>query len=92
MKKSLDTVESLSSLGGNLVAAECNLASLASIQKFAKELPSLIADKKIDVLCLNAGLSRNTAATDCARTEDGFELTGKQAISWHAGLHSDNDN
>ena len=77
MKKSLDAVESLSSFGGNLLAAECDLASLSSIQKFAKELPSIIGDKKIDVLCLNAGLSRDTGATECIRTEDGFELTGQ---------------
>lgn len=77
MKKSLATVESLSSLGGNLIAAECNLASLRSVQKFAKELPSLIGDKKVDVLGLNAGLIRDTNAQDCARTEDGFELTSE---------------
>ncbi|KAL7557261.1 hypothetical protein ACA910_001792 [Epithemia clementina (nom. ined.)] len=66
----------------NLIPAECNLASMASIQTFADQLPTLLSgggsssdNKKINVLCLNAGISRNTAATDVARTEDGFELT-----------------
>lgn len=75
MKKSLDTVDSLSSLGGNLIAAECDLASIQSIKSFAKDLPSLLGGKKIDVLGLNAGLARDTSAKDCARTADGFELT-----------------
>lgn len=71
-----------------LVPAECNLASLASIKNFASDfLPSRIGGRGdgregiedssplIDALCLNAGLSRNTAATDCLRTDDGFEVT-----------------
>lgn len=60
-----------------LIPAECDLASQASIQNFAKSVvPNLLTNaKKIDALCLNAGLCRNTAATDCERTQDGFELT-----------------
>lgn len=67
-------VSALSEYGGSLIPAECDLASLASIQRFSDRLPSLI-DSKIDSLCLNAGLCRNTAASDVARTVDGFELT-----------------
>lgn len=77
LSKSEKAVEELKSTvsGGNLIAAECDLASLASIQQFAKNLPGLIGDKKIDILCLNAGLSRDTSSTECLRTKDGFELT-----------------
>jgi hypothetical protein len=60
---------------GKLIPAECDLADMISIQKFAHELST--TDTTIDTLCLNAGIARNTAATDCARTKDGFELTGK---------------
>ena len=62
-----------------LIPAECNLASLASIQHFAQDFPTLLQTEapKIDALCLNAGIARNTAATDVARTQDGFELTGR---------------
>lgn len=64
--------------GGNLVPAECDLAHLKSIDTFVSKLPGLLGNGgKIDALCLNAGLSRNTAAKDCARTADGFELTGE---------------
>ena len=78
MSKSLDTIRRVGTTAGTLVAAECNLASLSSIQSFAKELPSLLASsnsKHIDVLALNAGISRNINAVDVARTQDGFELT-----------------
>jgi len=54
-----------------LIPAACDLASLQSIQSFARNLPV----DRIDTLCLNAGISRNTEAKDCARTKDGFELT-----------------
>lgn len=66
-----------------LIPAECDLASMQSIRSFADHLPILLetglsrSSSSIDTLCLNAGLARNTAATDCARTLDGFELTGK---------------
>lgn len=63
---------------GALVPAECNLASLKSIDSFVRQLPGLLGNgAKFDAVCLNAGLSRNTAAKDCARTADGFELTGE---------------
>jgi protochlorophyllide reductase len=55
----------------SLIPAECDLASLNSIRKFASE----IGNMNIDVLCLNAGLSMNTNDKEINRTEDGFELT-----------------
>ena len=62
--------------GTNIIPAECDLADLSSIEKFGKDLPSLLATgTKLDVVCLNAGLSRATDAKDVARTKDGFELT-----------------
>lgn len=60
-----------SSSKAQLVPAECNLASMKSIESFAKSL----GKETIDTLCLNAGLSRYTKARDCARTDDGYELT-----------------
>ena len=46
----------------------CNLADLASVRKFAAELPS-----DVDVLCLNAGVAPSTKASAPKRTSDGFE-------------------
>jgi short chain dehydrogenase len=63
----------ISSYHGTLIPAECDLADMSSIQTFVTRLPTRT---KIDTLCLNAGVARNTAATDCARTKDGLELTG----------------
>ena len=51
---------------------ECNLADLSSIDTFVKNLN---AGDKFDAVCYNAGLARNTAATDVARTKQNFELT-----------------
>lgn len=53
-----------------LVPMECDLADLASVGAFAKQL-----DGKFDAVCYNAGLARNTEAKDVARTKQGFELT-----------------
>ncbi|GAX19365.1 protochlorophyllide reductase [Fistulifera solaris] len=62
--------------GGSIMPAECDLASVKSIDGFVNKLPGLLGSgAKIHAVCLNAGLSRNTAAKDCARTADGFELT-----------------
>jgi short chain dehydrogenase len=61
------------SMNGKLIPAECDLADLSSIRKF---VTNVATNNKIDTLCLNAGVARNTAATDCVRTNDGFELTG----------------
>lgn len=65
---------------GALIAAECDLADINSIQSFAGNLPGLVGNVPIDTLCLNAGVARNTGARDCARTKDGFELTGSSLI------------
>jgi FlaA1/EpsC-like NDP-sugar epimerase len=59
---------------GRLIPAECDLADMSSIQNFVQGLSTNI---KIDTLCLNAGVARNTGATTCTRTANGFELTGK---------------
>lgn len=67
-------------MNGKFIPAECDLADLSSIQRFVSGIGS---NTKIDTLCLNAGVARNTAATDCARTKDGFELTGTITL-WHA--------
>jgi len=69
----VDKIRAADVSSGVLIPAECDLASLKSIESFAKNLP--IQSSSIDTLCLNAGISRNTEAKDCARTVDGFELT-----------------
>jgi hypothetical protein len=82
LEKSKNTVEKLKTLStepitGSLLAAECNLASMASISTFVAKLPQLLGEgQMLDTVCLNAGLARNTDATDVLRTEEGFELTG----------------
>jgi CheY-like chemotaxis protein len=92
LSKAQDAVQRIqdgmkSSLSSTLIPAVCDLADLSSIQTFAQTtLPAALLQQQqrrnngdnpqIDVLCLNAGVARNTAATDCARTKDGFELTG----------------
>lgn len=55
-----------------LTPMECDLADLASIDKFVQNLNGQPA---FDAVCYNAGLARNTGAKDVARTKDGFELT-----------------
>jgi NAD(P)-dependent dehydrogenase (short-subunit alcohol dehydrogenase family) len=58
---------------GTLIPAECNLASLASVKKFASELNV----DKLDVVCLNAGLALDAQGSEIQRSTDGFELTGE---------------
>jgi hypothetical protein len=58
---------------GKMIPAECNLASLESIQSFVQGLP----DQKLDIVCLNAGLSLDAADKQIQRTADGFELTSE---------------
>jgi protochlorophyllide reductase len=77
-QKALNAIEQIGN--GNLIAAECDLANLDSIKAFTEELSGLIGGAKVDRLCLNAGLARNTASKDCARTVDGFELTGNDKV------------
>ena len=57
---------------GTLIPAECDLASLDSIRKFASELKV----NQLDVVCLNAGLALNAQDSTIQRSADGFELTG----------------
>jgi protochlorophyllide reductase len=57
-----------------LIPKECNLADLNSVQACVQGL-SNDGIRNIDALCLNAGIARNTAATDVLRTAQGFEAT-----------------
>ena len=70
LAKAQATAEALREFPAQTIPAACDLASLDSIRSFAQSAPN-----KVDTLCLNAGFARNTAATDVARTADGFELT-----------------
>lgn len=54
-----------------IIPAECDLTSLNSIQAFSDK----IQNEEIDVLCLNAGISRNVKSKDVLRTKEGYELT-----------------
>jgi protochlorophyllide reductase len=60
-------------LTGNLLPKECNLADLTSIASLVQELNT--SGTKLDSLCLNAGIARNTAAKEVLYTSQGFELT-----------------
>jgi protochlorophyllide reductase len=78
--KSVATIESLVKDFGfakeQFLPAECDLTSLASIHSFvSSSLQTTHGISSLDVVCLNAGVARNTDATDVARTQDGFELT-----------------
>jgi protochlorophyllide reductase len=78
--KSVATIESLVNDFGfakeQFLPAECDLTSLASIDSFvSNSLQTTHGISSLDVVCLNAGVARNTDATDVARTQDGFELT-----------------
>ncbi len=64
---------------------ECDLADLKSIDKFVNDLKKTTttsngdnkssASSSFDAVCYNAGVARNTEATDVLRTAQGFELT-----------------
>lgn len=69
---------------GTLIPAECNLASLDSIQTFVQDLKI----NQLDVVCLNAGLALNAQGKDIQRTNDGFELTGTNGCSGHIVRHN----
>jgi hypothetical protein len=73
IEKAKDTVQRIESesSSGTLIPAECDLASLDSIKTFVNNLKV----DKIDVLCLNAGLSLKASDKQVQRTADGFELT-----------------
>jgi len=64
-----------------LVSAECDLASLESIRKFASTVTS-----GLDVVCYNAGIALNTGG-DIERTTDGFEKTVGTNHLGHFYLH-----
>lgn len=77
MEKATDAAnkiqQELTDLKLKLVPKECNLIDLKSIDAFVEDLKR--DGLKIDALCLNAGVARNTAAKDILRTKQGFELT-----------------
>ena len=52
-------------------AFECDLSSLASVQRFL----DVWGSKPIDVLCLNAGVAMNTGDKTPKFTQEGFEET-----------------
>lgn len=55
---------------------ECDLADLNSIDKFVNDLKKTTnGEDSFDAVCYNAGVARNTEATDVLRTAQGFELT-----------------
>lgn len=86
-EKAKDTMERLLNENNNnnnniqFIPAECNLASLKSIQQFAKTYftkpttEDTSYPSHIDVLALNAGIARNINSEECIRTDDGYELT-----------------
>ncbi len=65
----------------DLVPAECDLASLESVKKFASTVNS-----GVDVVCYNAGIALNTAG-EIERTADGFEKTIGTNHLGHFYLH-----
>ena len=75
LEKAQNAAASIQTTDGTLIPAECDLASLDSIQQFAKNL--LSQAEKLDVVCYNAGLALNQYDKEPKRTKDGFELTGK---------------
>jgi len=65
--------QELGNVKANLVPKECDLIDLKSIDAFVEDLKR--DGLRIDALCLNAGVARNTAAKDILRTKQAFELT-----------------
>ncbi len=65
----------------DLVPAECDLASLESVKKFASTVTG-----GLDVVCYNAGIALNTAG-GIERTADGFEKTIGTNHLGHFYLH-----
>jgi hypothetical protein len=77
-KDAIQRIDATATSSGTLIPAECNLASLESIKSFVKDLKV----DKLDVVCLNAGLSLNVGEKQIQRTAEGFELTGR--LLWHS--------
>jgi len=73
LQKSKDTMDRMLSTSNkdlDIIAEECDLSDLNSVKSFASR-----CGDGIDILCLNAGISRNVKAKDVLRTKQGFELT-----------------
>ncbi len=72
-----DALEAISTIKNiKLIPMECDLADLKSIDKFVKDWKTTNGDSaSFDAVCYNAGVARNTEATDVLRTAQGFELT-----------------
>ena len=68
--RSAEAAAVAASAAGGGTPMVCNLADLASVRKFAAELPS-----DVDVLCLNAGVSPSRKEEAPTRTVDGFQET-----------------
>lgn len=64
---------------GKLIPGECDLSDLSSIKRFVEDLQKNDIfsgdNKKLDVVCYNAGLAPSTEDKESKRTKDGFELT-----------------
>jgi len=70
-----DALEAISTIKNiKLIPMECDLADLKSIDKFVNDLKKANG-ASFDAVCYNAGLARNTEASDVLRTAQGFELT-----------------
>jgi hypothetical protein len=74
LEKAKDAAKRIASdtTAGTLIPAECNLASLESINSFVRDMKI----DKLDVVCLNAGVSLSVDDKQVQRTAEGFELTG----------------
>mmetsp|Transcript_13201 Transcript_13201/g.22214 ORF Transcript_13201/g.22214 Transcript_13201/m.22214 type:complete len:452 (-) Transcript_13201:94-1449(-) len=70
-----DALEAISTIKNiKLIPMECDLADLKSIDKFVNDLKKANG-ASFDAVCYNAGLARNTEASDVLRTAQNFELT-----------------
>mmetsp|Transcript_2240 Transcript_2240/g.3877 ORF Transcript_2240/g.3877 Transcript_2240/m.3877 type:complete len:445 (-) Transcript_2240:273-1607(-) len=72
-----DALEAIATIKNiKLFPMECDLADLKSIDKFVNDWKKTNGDSaSFDAVCYNAGVARNTEATDVLRTAQGFELT-----------------
>lgn len=71
-----DAVEAIAKLKRiKVIPMECDLASLDSISKFVESWKQTSGGAQFDSVCYNAGIARNTGATEAIRTKEGFELT-----------------
>jgi light-dependent protochlorophyllide reductase len=63
--------EAVKAAGGGIALEACDLADLESVQKFARHVETRVP--RLDVLCLNAGISPSASATTPHLTAQGFE-------------------